>query len=638
MLSTRTSSARSLSADSLVLAAGIAGCIAAQSAGAAAIVWNNALNNNVFTAGGNWVGGTAPGAADEAIINIANAAPLLVANYTIDTLTLKDIASASLIVQSKKLTVGTLTNVAKGNLRVQGSNAGPAVLEAKGTGIVVDAGQLTLEAPASAGEAKVVCAVSEGFQIKATGTVQVAEGAGGLRTFNTDVVNAGNFNIDQNATISGATAGGDVIVKNTGNLKVKAGKSLVVTGSDLDISQFQMSAGKVIDGGGISLNNLNFVYSGGDWRNATDTGTGGVSLKGCVFNLNTTNPIFMTVNGTGSIAGTGLPGAGQNLSWNSAGDNAPTLGYVGTFTNKGSVKFNTGGSVMTFAGTGAAMVNAGTMELNDNGKVVVQGLVGNRPGATMKINADADFLVPAAIPAANNAYNAGTITFTRNGATLTTNRKFQNSSKEGVPLTNKKGTIQVSDPKTVKAIIKTGNRADGNKTVGGDVKTGVNINPRPAAAPTSTDPGSSTVRGATSTFVPTITFLGGYAQEADSVWDTAIWGDSPSSFTAGTLGIYDGDCVLGGTMTLSLVGYEPTAGMRFTMIASDAPVLGQFDFGDTLYPSGGSGSIFFHVLYNDPTNLDSPFNVTLVADTMVPAPGAASLSGLAGLIALRRRR
>ena len=78
--------------------------------------------------------------------------------------------------------------------------------------------------------------------------------------------------------------------------------------------------------------------------------------------------------------------------------------------------------------------------------------------------------------------------------------------------------------------------------------------------------------------------------------------------------------------------------MPFTSSFAETVSTGQFDFGDTLYPSGGSGSIFFHVLYNDPTNLDSPFNVTLVADTMVPAPGSACLSGLAGLIAPRRRR
>ncbi len=662
------------SAKLLAAAAGMALGMACEGA---VITWTNTAGNNKFDDKLNWNPNAAvPGAADEAVISLPNAAATIAAGHvTLDTLTLNGLASTALIVDGRNLTTKTTGAITKGELRLHAKAGGGVTFRAETNGISVgNGGMIIMDAPASGGDVLITLpGLINSFKVNAGGELRVRPGAGGTRTIDGDFENAGRLTVDKSLTIRytdpGTGAAGDVFVTNSGTGTVAANQFLRVVGKNPAISRFTMSGGKIVNAGNIDLQRLSFNYNAGAIRNGADAARGGVNVTECRWSLNQATGLFMKVNGDKSVALTGIPGADQQVYWDSAGAAAPKMTFdvpaaafggqnLKVFRNKGRMDFNTGGNAMEFIGGGLnnRVVNDGKMFMEGNGSVTIkEARFVNNKGGTMNVSSDLNLQMNAGEPAAVLPANGGTITFTRNGATLTTDRNLTNKT-ETFPVGNggftmaSAGTIAVANGTIKATIVAPGGAKKG--VVGGkiDVKQVNVIPPMPAPLTDGTvrDPSMLTfgddLRAAASSgsFVQAnITFVGGYEQEPDSVFDTAIHGLSAATFEVGTIDCIGG-LVLGGTMNLFLSGIEPAVGQSFAVARSDAPVAGTFDFGngvtDLLYPIGGSGTLQFRVNYNVP-DFSNPgsYLVTLTAE-LVPTPGTASLMGLAGLIAARRRR
>lgn len=659
----RSNSNAPLNAARLLAAA--AGMAVASVSSGAVITWTNTTGNNKFDDKLNWNPNIAvPGAADEAVIALPNAAATIGAgDVTLDKLTLNGLASTGLIVDAKNLKTKTAGAVTKGQLRLNGKTGGSVMYTAEGNGITVgNGGLIIMDSPASAGDVTIrLPGIIDKFVVNAGGELRVLPGAGvgGNRVIDGDFNNAGKLTVDKTLTIKYTNLNGtpgNVFVTNTGTGSVAANQFLNIEGTDPTISRFTMAGGKLTNAGNISIVKAAFNYDGGAIRNGNDSGRGGVNLREGIWSLNQNTGIFLQVQGDKSVAKTGLKGADQELYWNAAGVANPKMTFdipavningqnISLFDNKGKITFATGGNAMVFEGGGLnhRIVNNGKMNADGNGSVEFTGArFINNKGATLDVSADLKLTTPAAEPAAILPANGGTITFTRNGATLTTDRTLQNTTTATGISAASKGVIKVS-ANGVKATIQT----PGGKVKGGDIDL-KNITQAAPPAPvrfagpdfTITDPARSA--GSASGFSPaTLTFLGGYEQEPDSVFSTAVNGLSPSLFDIGTIDAFGG-LILGGTMNLFLEGFEPAPGDVFPVVRSDSFIAGTFDFGngvtDLVYPIGGSGSLQFRVNYNvTDSAFPGSYFVTLTAE-MVPTPGTATLMGLAGLIIARRRR
>ncbi|MFM9958727.1 MAG: hypothetical protein ACKVZJ_11675 [Phycisphaerales bacterium] len=650
------------------LLAALAGLAAASAAHGAMITWTNTTTNNKFDDKLNWNPNTAvPGAADEAVIALANAAATISAgNVTLDKLTINGLASTALIVDGRNLTTKTAGAITKGELRLNAKMGGNVRYTAENNSLSVgNGGTITMDAPVTAGDVTIrMPGAVNGFKVNAGGELRVKPGMGGNRTIDGDFDNAGKLTVDKSLTIQYTRVmggPGNVFVTNSGTASIAAGQTLRVVGDDPATSFFTMAGGKITNGGNILLEKLSFNYNAGSIRNGADNARGGVNLKEGIWSLNQNTGLFLQVNGDKSVAKTGIPGTDQEVYWNAAGVAAPKMTLdvpavllagqnITLFDNKGKMTFATGGNAMELTGQGlnSRIVNNGTLVTDGNGAVAFKDArFINNKGATLNVGADLSLTTNAAEPADRKPANGGRLTFTRNGATLTTDRTFENKTIVTNISAASKGTIAVKD-KTVKASIVT----PGGKVTGGDIDLKqITVGaPLPPPPPIVVPDGftitenlrSAGPSGTFGSFSPaTLTFVGGYDQEPDSVFETAILGLSPSTFDVGTIDNFGG-LTLGGTMNLFLAGFEPTVGQSFAVARSDSLVIGTFDFGggvsDLLYPIGGSGALQFRVNYNVP-DFSNPgsYLVTLTAEA-VPTPGAATLLTIAGLIASRRKR
>lgn len=623
---------------------------------AAVITWNNGNNNNVFTEGGNWAGGTAPGADDEAVINSDNAAPKLTSDWTLSKLKLEDKATVSATVRGAKLTTG-LFGVSKGKLLVHGEENKPAEIEVTGLGAYTSAGTtLTLDAPDTKGDVRISgSSTLKQLAINERSTLQVNEGKGGKRSLGINLSVLGTVAVDHDLVMGDIRGAGfdgrDMTVTvsklagepNPGLIKVKAGKSFTMLGAEN--AKFKITGGKIqADKGKFSLQDVEFIHDGGKVRNAADNDVGRIDLKACSIRLNSGDEAELQINGDKSKMLTGIPGLKQVVTWDSAGVNAdlvievPADAGATEFANKGRMNIQTQGKSLTVIGQGAKSVisNSGGLFCENNGSVRFKDInLDNKQTGNIYVRADTSFETSAADAANVLPKNNGHIYFGRDNATLSFNRKLMNHGGEIAVESDR------DQPKYKNCKLVLPHDAQRRAMcVGGKIALAKGVL---EIVPPSRPAGEVGVinDASRSSFItePTLTLDGGWEMESDSTLEVGIEGLSASTYDIGLLSVVNADCLLNGSLTVFLGGVMPMPGQQLQIVTADAPVTGQFIGGLSpdgfLYPvtNDPSPSVRFEVAYNH----EGSYGVTLITHS-VPTPGTGALLSLAlGMISRRRR-
>ncbi len=130
---------------------------------------------------------------------------------------------------------------------------------------------------------------------------------------------------------------------------------------------------------------------------------------------------------------------------------------------------------------------------------------------------------------------------------------------------------------------------------------------------------------------PVLTIEGDYEKSGGTL-EVAITGLSSYSYEVPRIDVQGHAEILGGDLAVLFAGPLPGLGAKFCVMTSSQPVSGAFASSTVQ-----AGDVVFGVHYNDPDNLFNPCNVTLEV-LSVPAPGTAMLMGLAGCLAVSRRR
>lgn len=647
MMSLRSSSA--LTSAGVLAVAGIAA-----SAHAANISWSGNVGN--WGVGANWVGGNVPGNVDNVTIDQANASVTLDgANTTVRSLTLNR-NTAALTVLAKTLKVNFASSVTAGTLNMHASNAGGSKLDFPTNFSVGNGGKIVMDAPATAGNVDLFGTLSFNLGFGAGSELIVNKGAGGKRTIFGNTSNAGVWRVNHDLTVD-ITAGGNggftgTLDNSGGDLRVDANAFFNVLGDNADNCNFVMKGNgqngnnlnRLLTGKGTSLTKVTFDFQGGLIRNAADNARGGMVATDSRLKLTSTSDVFISVQGMDSKIATGVKGANQELYVTGTANNVgAALAYEGNvkFENKGKISFNTRANTnnIDFDGNNQQIENTGTMQTLGGGKVTLKGQVINKGTFSVQTPTRWD---KANVSHVNDA--GGTISFDAQGQTLELNNTMSNFGSVALGNGVRAGTL--------KGVAAATNRM--RNRVNGKIQPGIQnlggLAPRPGAGEGGAfaithDAGERSIGAG----VPVIgspavlTIDMGLDCEPGSAIESKLVGLSGSTFDWGVVEVLNGGLDLGGSgYNLFLEGFEPSVGQSFPIISSDSFIAGVFDLGngvsDTLYPIGGSGSLSFRVDYNVP-DFSNPgrYLVTLTAQA-VPTPGTASLMGLAGLLASRRKR
>ena len=197
----------------------LASLLGAAVAEGATIVWTNALGNNVFTSGGNWIGNTAPGSGDLAQIDLSGG------NKAVFSET-----DGTYVIQ--RAYVGTAGSGRTGELEITGGFFRATVSSTQGTRI--GAGGGTGIVNQSGGTAEFGHIVDIG-RSGSTGTYNLT---GGLL----DIWRSAAINTIQTSLQLGDSGGSGRLIVSGGEVRIRAGVQLLSSGASIRINGSEASA------------------------------------------------------------------------------------------------------------------------------------------------------------------------------------------------------------------------------------------------------------------------------------------------------------------------------------------------------------------------------------------------------------
>ena len=561
------------------------------------VTWNNrVVGDGLFTTASNWLGGVAPGANDDAVINLAPGTVTFPASGNVSVHSLSTNSTTTLVIAGGTLNVNSASTlgplvVSGGTLGgsgaltltntlswTGGTMTGPATTEVKGA-ITLGNGTGTAGSTLSlaGGRSLAIDTTATGSPNGAALTLNVGGGStitnkvGASLTFtsNTSVVAVGTppaGTIVNQGTLStnggtGTTSIGIPII-NSGIVQAQTGTLIMGVGSTFSsTTQLMASAGAILNfvpatyvipagatatgAGGLVVNGATISYSG------TFGLTGLTQIDGGELDFNVPTTVGSLLVTGGTLGGTGAVVVNGQTTWTG-----------GTITGASSIEAKAGLALGFATGTSASTLNlsGGRSLINDaaaagaaNGIALTLNVSGgstitNKAGATFTFTSNGSIVNNGGSPAGGTFVNQGTLGSNGGAGTTTI----------GIPITNT-GTIQAQ---TGTFVIGAGSTFSSTSQLASSAGAILNF-----AAGTYAIPAGATVSGAGGFLVngATITEAGTYNLTGLTQIDSGEL-DFNAAATLGSLLVNGG--VLGGTGAVTVSGQTTWTGGTITGASS----------------------------------------------------------------------
>ncbi len=402
---------------SFVVAVGVGLMVAPAEGGA--FSWSSAAGSN-WSVGTNWSPVGAPQAAGDSVLIDAAGSPYTITldvNPTLDAFTMNS-ADATLFMDGRTMTVSGASTITSGTVQLRSSAwAGAGTLSNAGT-LIVEGGSsinnlsntgtmtvrgvsglntgLTVNSPFSNSgtmnftstvfaSANLAVGGTGVFTNSAAGTVNVFAGAGGQRSFNAVLANAGALNVSGDLSLDRASGLHTI----SGAVTIDAGRTLTVNGNS---QKFTLTGGTLAVDGELAVNGATFRLAGG-----AISGAGTVRITGGRLEMGGGGSGTVVTRGNGTMSGSIV--SGQTVVVRGESGLNTSINTDGAFSNVGTLTFTSTVSAtanMTVGGSGT-MSNFGTLNIlsGAGGQRQYDWNLSNQAAGKVEIDADAVFSGPS---------------------------------------------------------------------------------------------------------------------------------------------------------------------------------------------------------------------------------------------------